>query len=197
MLLQDLTPIHSLEQAYNYHMKLQKADKVDDISNTSLFICSLCIFTGLIMLARLLGNYFVATGADWTFGIIGAGLVLIAFNLPLARLRNSINACPEQKNTILIRFVFISLFLFSLVTGLNAWAWSRDHSRTNVSASISTPGSYSHSTRSAKESDIVMLRMLMAVLTYGASVLYFALLYQPHERRSSGRKQKAGGEKGL
>lgn len=170
-------------------MKFVKADKIDDIRNTSLFICSLCIFTGLMMLGRLLGNYSVATDADWTFGITGTGLVMIAFILPLARLRNSINAHPKQKNTIVIRFVFISLFLFSLVTGLNAWAWSRDHSRTNVSVSISTPGKYSHSTRSAREGDIVVLRMIMVTLGYGASLLYFALLYQPYERKRSGRKQ--------
>ena len=95
-------------------MKLVKADKIDDIRNSSLFICSLCIFTGLMILGRLMGNYSVVTVTDWIFGIIGTGIIMIAFILPLTRLRNSINAHKEQKSTIVVRFVFISLFLNQL-----------------------------------------------------------------------------------
>ncbi len=178
-------------------------ERVDDISGMVLFCCSFFIFLALIMIARLLGNLMIAgitTSSDWVLGITGVVILFLAFKIPMQRVKNSIEAYPEQKRTIINRFVIISFFVFSLVGGLNMWAWNTDHTGTTA---YRGPSSYTKNAQSramhqkeirrrttkATSKDVIVLRFIITTLTFGSSLLYFALLIQPYEKENKQRNR--------
>lgn len=171
--------------------------RLDDISGPTLFFCSVAVFAGLVMVARLLGNLFIAgdaSGSDLLIGLFGAGISYAAFKTPKKRIENSVAAYPEQENSIVSRFFMITVFLFILTLGLNMWAWNTDHKGTYT---YKGPSGYIKNEKTRKKyreeikrltvkstsDDIVLLRIIITSLTFGASLMYFVLLIQPYEKR--------------
>ncbi|HSR63456.1 MAG TPA: hypothetical protein VLN56_08635 [Gammaproteobacteria bacterium] len=171
--------------------------KIDKISGPALFFCSVAVYAGLVMVARLLGNLFIAGNAsnsDLLIGLLGASVIYFAFKTPKKRIENSVAAYPEQEKSIVNRFLSITVFLFLLVLGLNMWAWNTDHGGTYTYQGPSryikdekARKKYSEEikrhTRKSTSDDIVILRIIITTLTFGASIMYFVLLIQPYEKK--------------
>ena len=175
---------------------MSHSSRIDDISGGTLFFSTVAVFAGLVMVSRLLGNLLIAgstSGMDWLTGLIGAGIVYFAFTIPKQRIANAVAAFPEQEKSIVSRFFAISAFLFIMTLGLNMWAWNTNHKATYV---YQGPSKYIQNTESRKKyqdeikrltvkstsDDIVILRVIITALTFGASLMYFVLLVQPYEK---------------